>query len=127
MVTDLTEAPSSVTACSGDVVTVSGRLQVHDGHYGRQYSTGHYELDGNPLSGRILTIERSGNSYSSTTASGLGGDNWSKGISSSVLVNTTYTYTVQFARANNTSAMITGLDSSPTRTFTITWIAAGAC
>jgi hypothetical protein len=127
MVTDLTEAPASYTACSGDVVTVSGRLQIHAGHYGREYTTNVYELDANPLSGRVISIDRNGGAYTSATADATSGDDWSKAISSTVISTVTYTYSAQFDRTANTTAMVTGLDSSPSRSFTITWVAGGAC
>lgn len=109
--TDLTVSNSSISVCQGTVVTVSGRLQVHD------YSS-YEELGANPLEARTVKFDMDGvPNVASTTATDAAApaDNWSRSFS-----NVSYgsrTYTAHFDRQAES-----GLASSPARTFSITWL-----
>lgn len=128
MEVDLTQAPTSKTVCSGTPVTVSGRLDVADGHYGRVYADGSYRLDGNPLAGRTITIKRNGFAYTTAIAgSSTTGNNWTKVITQTVSSTTTYSFTAQFVRPGTPTAMETGLDSSNIRSFSITVVEPADC
>jgi hypothetical protein len=131
MLTDLTlSSPTSVTVCSGSTVTATGRLQLHAGHYGRELGSppnGTYHLDKNPLANRLVSISRNGSAYTSTLADATSGDNWSKALAATVSVTTTYSFVAQFVRADNTSTMRRGLDASPARSFSITWVRPTDC
>jgi hypothetical protein len=108
LITDLTVSPSSITVCSGVSVTVTGRLQVHD-------FPSYEALGGNGLWGRTLWIDRGSTvKYTSTTVDSTGGNNWSKTFTGS---NVTYNYVAHYDRTIGE-----GLDNSPDRPFSITWL-----
>lgn len=119
MKTTLTSGPASTTACSGDTVTISGRLQIYAGGYGA--------LDSNALTNRVISITRNGAAWSTAVATSASGNNWSKAISASVAVTTTYTYVAQFDRNANSTSLRSGLASSATTSFSITWLPSPPC
>ena len=108
LVTDLSASPSSVTACANEVVTISGHLNVHD------YSS--YEtLGGNALRARTVWIDRDATpKYSSAVTTTSSTANWSKTFSGS---NVTFHYVAHYDSPSSE-----GLDDSPDRAFTITWL-----
>lgn len=116
LATDLTVVPPSGSVCQGTVVTVSGRLQVHD------YSS-YKELGGNPLEGRSVRFDVDGTANAaSTTATDAAAPatNWSRAFSSATYGSRTYV--AHFDRST-----ASGLASSPDATFTITWLPASLC
>ena len=132
MKTDLDSLNSnSFSACVGQAVTVTGRLDIRSGefaHYGRELGNppnGTFHLDGNPLANRVLSFTKDGNSAGTATADGTSGTNWSKSFGSAV--SGIFDFTVVFDRDANTSLMRRGLDSSATRNFSITWIPQQVC
>jgi len=128
--TSLTTASSSYAACSGQTLSVSGRLDVFDGNYGRQLSNGSYYLDGNGLLDRWVSIWREGSIYDFQETFSSSGNNWTVDFTETTSVTHTVHYTVQFDRnatSLNTAQLTSGLDSSPTVAFTITWFRPAEC
>jgi hypothetical protein len=107
--TDLSASPASYTACAGETVTISGRLNVHD------YSD-YLVLGGNNLAGRTILIDRGATpNYTSATSTSVStGNNWSKSFTAS---NITFDYNAHYDRPS-----AEGLESSPDRGFSITWL-----
>lgn len=115
LVTDLTENPSSSAVCSGETVAVYGRLQIHD------YDS-YKKLGANGLWSRVVTINRSGQPYTSATVVPGSGNNWSKSLTLTTSTTITYNYTAWYVAPS-----AEGLDSSPVRTFSITWVRPADC
>jgi len=84
--TKVTASPNITSACSGDPITLSGRLSIEVfGSYG--------EISDNNLGLRQLHIYRNSQSYSSTsTGTGSTGNNWSKTFTFTVSSTTSYTF-----------------------------------
>lgn len=126
--TVITATPASQSTCSGSPVTVSGRLDIFDGHYGRRTGAGtqadpyKWHLDGNALAGRTVTIKKSGASYTTTTATHVSGNNWSKAITLTSLTTVTINFTAQLVgtTADPPPALLAGLDTSNVASFSIT-------
>ena len=128
MKTDLSVAATTYQACVGQTVTVSGRLQIYPGHYGRELGNppnDTYHLDKNPLTSRVLSLTKEGAAAGTATATSASGNNWSKSLSSSIYGS--FDFTVKFDRNANTSLLRSGLDSSSTRSFSITWVPVSVC
>lgn len=126
--TVITATPTSQSTCSGDPVTISGRLDIFDGHYGRRTGNGtqanpyKWHLDGNALGGRTVTIKKSGVAYATTTATHVSGNNWSKVITLTSLTTVTINFTAQFVgtTADPPPVLLAGLDTSNVAAFSIT-------
>ena len=106
---------TSLSACVGNSVTVSGRLEVADyASYGR--------LALNPLAGRTVTFDRDGvsNTSSVTANNTSSGDNWSASFSSATYG--THSYDVHFDGSAASS-----LGSASGGSFTVTWIPTNLC
>lgn len=101
---------TSFSACNGQAVLVSGRLEVSDfSAYG--------PLGANPLTGRTVWFDRGSTShYTSTTATNASGLNWSKSFGGT---NFTYNYVPHFDDATGD-----GLADSDQPSFSITWSSA---
>lgn len=108
LVVDLSASPSSVTACAYENVTIAGRLQIHT-------NTNYGHLSAQGLASRTIWIDRGTTSkYTSASTSTSSGNNWSKTFSGS---NVTFSYVAHFDKPSGQ-----GLDASPQRAFTITWL-----
>ncbi len=108
LVVDLSASPTSTTVCANQSVTISGRLNIHD------YSS-YGMLGAQGLASRTIWIDRGSTSKYTSAATGSGsGNNWSKAFTGS---NATFTYVAHFDRPSSE-----GLDASPQRSFTITWL-----
>lgn len=89
-------------------MTIARRLQVHDyASYG--------PLGANGVAARTVWIDRGSTlKYASATTSTSSGNNWSRSFIGS---NVTFNYVAHYDRPTSE-----GLDSSPDRTFSITWL-----
>lgn len=114
--TDLTTAAAAYAVCSGQQVTVYGRLQTHP------YLS--YGLTGGlPLAGRTVTIDRNGvPSYASDIADASSVNNWSAAFSLTTPNTVTHNYVAHFD-----SAPGDGLDPPSIRAFSITWVKPADC
>jgi hypothetical protein len=125
--TVITATPSSSATCSGVPVRISGRLDIFDGHYGRRTGSGttadpyKWNLDGNGLASRPVTIKRNGIAYATATAFPSAGNNWYYDFTLTSLTTITYNFTAQFvtSTADEPPPLQSGLDSSNLAQFSI--------
>ena len=97
-------------ACSGDTVTLSSRLNIHD------YAS--YErIGGNNLAGRTLQIFRNSSYYTFDGTDGSAGTNKNWSTSVSVTTSSTVAYTF-YAKYTSVEAELGDKTSS---SFTVTW------
>ncbi|HEX5465966.1 MAG TPA: hypothetical protein VFW92_04730 [Candidatus Limnocylindrales bacterium] len=105
--TDLTMGTTSYSACNGDSIIASGRIQVHD------YSS-YGPLGGNPLTNRTVWVDRGSTlKFTSAIASNASNDNWSVTLNGS---SVTYSYSAHFDYSSGS-----GLDASAHVAFTARW------
>ncbi len=103
---------ASYFGCTGTSVTATGRLAI------KTDATNYKELTNNPLTGRTVLFDRRpvGGSWTlgvtSTSASSVLGNNWSKAFTSGSSI--TYEFRIRYTGE-------TGVDPSNQPTFTITW------
>ena len=110
--TDMSVAAASYRQCNNVPVAVSGRLQV------AADVTNYHRLNANPLSGRVVRLDRDGvGSVFTTKATNAAGSNWSASVSGSS--NLTHAFVAHFDDASGD-----GLSDSDRVSVTITWSAA---
>jgi hypothetical protein len=110
--TDMSVASTSYHECNGLGVPVLGRLQV------LADSTNYHRVNGNPLAGRVVRIDRDGVASTFTTkATSVSGNNWSVTVSGAS--SATHTFVAHFDDASGD-----GLADSDRVAFTVSWSAA---
>jgi len=107
--TDMSVAATSYRQCNGAGVTVSGRLQV------RSDVTNYHRLSANPLSGRLVRLDRDGVAGVFTTRATIAaGNNWTSTVSGAP--NQSHTFVAHFDDSSGD-----GLADSDRVTFTVSW------
>jgi hypothetical protein len=107
--TDMSVTGSSYRECNNVAVPISGRLQV------LADATNYHRLNANPLSGRVVRIDRDGvGSVFTTRATMAAGSNW--GVNVSGAANAVHTFVAHFDDASGD-----GLADSDRVTFTVSW------
>jgi hypothetical protein len=110
--TDMSVAASSYHQCNNVAVAVLGRLQV------LADATNYHKLNGNPLAGRVVRLDRDGVASTYTTkATSVSGNNWSVNVSGTG--NATHAFVAHFDDASGD-----GLADSDRVAFSVTWSAA---
>ncbi len=107
--TDMSVTATSYRQCNNVAVPISGRLQV------LADAANYHRLNANPLSGRVVRIDRDGvGSVFTTRATIAAGSNWTANVSGSS--NQTHTFVAHFDDASGD-----GLADSDRVTFTVSW------
>ena len=107
--TDMSVTAAAYRACNGAGVTVTGRLQV------LADVANYHRLNGNPLAGRLVRLDRDGvGSVFTTKASSVSGANWAVTVSGSS--SATHPFVAHFDDASGD-----GLADSDRAAFTVTW------
>ena len=107
--TDMSVAATSYRQCNNVGVAVAGRLQV------RSDVTNYHRVSANPLSGRVVRLDRDGvGSVFTTRATIAAGNNWSQTVTGAG--NQTHTFVAHFDDASGD-----GLADSDRVTFTVSW------